>query len=571
MISQYMPYIWLLIISSVITFFLGVIVLIGQRKSKGAFYFALSMIILTLWSLPNAFEMMAVTLQTKLFWGNVQYIAYCYSPITLVALCMNFTGYDQFIKSKKVICLAILPTIIIILVWTSRYHGLIRYDVHLDESGPFAVITKKYGIVFYIHAAYSYLLNITAIILLIRALFIKKLIYLKQTVMLLIASCLIIIPNIIYVLGLSPFKMDITPVFFGPAGIIILYSIFWCKLFELVPVARTMVMETMNLGFMVLDLQDKVMDMNPAFLNIFDIPRTLFYDIGIEKVCSKAPELVEACQRNLLHFEFTVNHPDKSYIYEVLFNPLNDRKGKLIGKMAVVYDITDKKQAQQEFLKHQQTLAHMEEKERLARDLHDNLGQLLGFINMQAQGINQELSNAGIDMVSDKLEQLVKVSQLAHSEVRDYIRDIRTSVNIEQDFVNEIKKITSLFKYQTGINIDLEIVGNLSGGVVKPNIRTNLLNIIKEALNNIRKHAEAQKVQVTLQITNQQLYVAVKDDGKGFDSTSSGGSKGSFGLGIMHERAALIGGQIHIQSEIGKGTLVTISVPLVEGRIQNAD
>ncbi|HKL79231.1 MAG TPA: histidine kinase N-terminal 7TM domain-containing protein [Mobilitalea sp.] len=566
MASQYTPYIWLLIISSVITFFLGVIVLTGQRKSKGVFYFALSMIMLTLWSLPNALEMMADTLQTKIFWGKVQYIAYCYSPITLVALCMNFTGYDKFIKSKKVICLAILPTIIIILVWTNSYHGLIRYDVYLDQSGSFPVVGKKYGVAFYIHAAYSYILNITAVILLIRALFIKKSIYLKQTVMLLIGTSVIVIPNIIYVLGLSPFKMDITPVFFGPAGIIILWSIFWYKMFELVPVARTMVTETMNLGFMVLDLQNRVMDMNPAFLKIFDIPKTQFYDMGIEKVCSKIPDLVEACQRQLPHFEFEVKHEDKNYIYEVLFNPLNDKKGNLIGKYAVVYEVTDKKQAQQEFLKHQQTLTRMEEKERLARDLHDNLGQLLGSINMQVQGINQELSNAGIDIVSDKLKQLVKVSQIAHSEVRDYIREVRSSANLDKDFVNEIKNVISLFEFQTGIYIDLNITGNLTGELIKSYLRINMLNIIKEALNNIRKHAEAQKVQVTLQITDQLLYVSVMDNGKGFCSTSSGESKGSFGLNIMQERAVLIGGQVHIESEIGKGTLVTVSVPLVEGR-----
>ncbi len=571
MVNQYMPYIWLLIISSVITFFLGVIVFIGQRKSKGAFYFALSMIVLTLWSLPNALEMMAVTLQTKLFWGNIQYIAYCYSPITLVALCMNFTGYDQFINNKKVISLAILPTIILLLVWTNSYHGLIRYDVYLDQSGPFPVIGKKYGIAFYIHASYSYLLDITAVILLVRALFIKKSIYLKQTVMLLIGTCCIIIPSIIYVLGLSPFIMDITPVFFGPAGIIILWTIFRYKMFELVPVARTMVMDTMNVGFMVLDLQDKVMDMNPALLKIFDIPRTQFYDIDIKEVCRNIPEMVDAYLIKLAHFEFTINRQDKKYIYEVLFNPLYDKKGNLIGKIAIVYEITDKKQAQQEFLKHQQTLACMAEKEQLARDLHDNLGQLLGFINMQAMGINQELNNVGINIVSDKLEQLAKFTQIAHSEVRDYIREVRTTVNLEQDFINQIKNIISLFEYQTGINIYLDNACNLSGEKVNPYLRTNLLNIINEALNNIRKHAEARMVQITLEIIDQLLYISVKDDGKGFCSTSVGSSKGSFGLGIMQERAALIGAQIHIQSEIGKGTLVTVSVPFVEGRNQNAD
>ncbi len=571
MVYQYVPYIWLLIISSVITFFLGVIVLFGQRKSKRAYYFVVSMFTLTLWSLPNALEMMAVTLQTKLFWGNVQYIAYCYSPLMLVALCMDFTDNDRFLKNKKLIWFTILPTIIILLVWTNNYHGLIRYDVQLDESGPMSIIAKKYGIAFYIHAAYSYLLNITAVVVLIRALFIKKSIYFKQTVILLIGSCFIIIPNMIYVFGLSPFQSDITPVFFGPAGLIIMWAIFRYKLFELVPLARTTVIETMNLGVMVLDLTDKVIDMNPAFLRIMDLSSSQFYDVSIEKVCNNIPELVEAYKKGVVNFDFTVKHPDQSYIYEVLFTPLRDKKGKLLGKMAVVYEVTDKKQAQLEFLKHQRALASMEEKERMARDLHDNLGQLLGFLNMQAQGINQELHNAGIDLVSGKLEQLVKVTQVAHSEIRDYIREVRTSVNQEQDFAGEIKKIINLFEFQTGIRVDLDIDCNILGEVIKTNIRIHLLNIIKEALNNIRKHAEARRVIVALRVTDGQLQVSVSDDGKGFRNTTTGSSNKGFGLSIIQERAHTIGGQIQIQSEIGKGTQVILSIPLEKEGIQDAD
>lgn len=569
---QYIPYIWLLIISSVITFFLGVIVFFGQRRSKRAYFFVASMIALTLWSLPNAFEIMGATLQTKLFWGNVQYFAYCYSPLTLVALCMDFTGYDRLIKNKRLIWLALPPTIIILLVWTNSYHGLIRYDEHLDGSGPFLTIAKKYGVAFYIHAAYSYLLNMTAVVLLIRALFFKRSVYLKQTVILLIGSCFIIVPNMIYVFGLSPFKIDITPVFFGPAGLITMWAIFRYKLFELMPLARTTVIETMNIGVLVLDLMDKVIDMNPAFLRITGVPSSQFYDNSIEEVCRNIPELLDAYNKNIVNFEFTLRRQDKSYIYEVLFNPLRDKKGNLIGRMAIIYEITDRKQVQQEFLKHQRALASMEEKERLARDLHDNLGQLLGFINLQAQGINQELSNTGVNLVSERLEQLIKVTQVAHSEIREYITQIRNAGSITHDLACELEKSINLFKYQTGISVELDIEGDLTGDEIRPYMTIQLLNIVKEALNNIRKHANARKVHITLKNTGQQLLISVVDDGKGFDYTFSGSSPGGgFGLSIIQERARSIGGQARIQSEIGKGTQVLLSVPLGKGGEYNAD
>ena len=568
---QYVAYIGLLFVSAVITLFLGVIVLIGQRRSKRAYYFVASMLALTLWSLPNAFEMLGMSLQEKLFWGNVQYLAYCYSPLMLAALCMDFTGYDRYIKNKRLLWMAVLPTIILLLVWTNGYHGLIRYDVSLDASGPFPVLSKSYGIAFYIHAAYSYALNMTAVVLLIRALFINKSIYYKQTVILLIGSSLIIIPNMIYVFGLSPFKVDITPVFFGPAGIITMWAIFRYKLFELIPVARNTVIETMNLGVMVLDLADKVIDMNPAFMRIAGLTASRFYDKDIEEVCGNIPKLLEAYRKKIDNFDIVVMQPDKTDIYEVLITPLRDKKGTLIGKIAVAYEVTEKKRVQQEYLKQQKTLAGMEVKEQLARDLHDNLGQLLGFISMQSQGIIQELNNAGIDMVSDKLERLIKVSQEAHSEIREYIREIRTSVNQQQDFFEELKKSINSFEYQTGIPIELEYYGEISADNINPYLRIHLMNIIKEALNNIRKHAKATRVQLTLQRAEQQLMVSIADNGKGFELTDPESGTGGFGMNILQERARLVGGQLQIHSEIGKGTQVMLSVPLMQGGLQNED
>lgn len=107
---------------------------------------------------------------TKLFWANMQYIAYCYSPVVLLALCMEFTGYDRWIRNRKVLLwIAVIPTIIILLVWTDRLYGLVRYDIHMDYSGAFPVLEKKYGPVFFVHALYAHLLNISAWVLLVIA------------------------------------------------------------------------------------------------------------------------------------------------------------------------------------------------------------------------------------------------------------------------------------------------------------------------------------------------------------------------------------------------------------------
>lgn len=568
---QYIPYIWLLIASASISLSLGVYALLRRRNAKATTNFILSMLVVTIWSLANALEMSGTDFSTKLFWANIQYFAYCYSPVTVLALCMQFTGYDRWIR--KVLWLAVIPTIIIILVWTDGQHGLIRYDMHMDYSGLFPVIAKKYGPVFYIHALYSHFLNITAWVLLIRTVFFRNTVYRKQAISLLFGVSLILLPNILYISGFSPVKrFDISPVFFGPAGLIIAWGIFRFKLFDLVPLARTTVIETMDAGVMVLDLQDRVLDINPAFEKIVGLAAAQISSKRVHEVCGRIPELAKACMdRSITHTEFYINTKELSKVYEALLSPLTDSKGMLIGRLAVTYEITEKKQAQKAFLKQQWKLAVIEERERMARDMHDNLGQVLGFINLQAQGIRQELINAGVEIAAYKLDKLVDVTQSAHHEIREYIRNARSAATMEKGFIPALAKDIINFEEQTGLRVKPDIPIGFTGEELEPNVQLNILNIVKEALNNVRKHAEADHVEISFSLAQEQLCATIEDNGKGFDIIKDDkGTHTKFGLDIMRERALEIGAQLDIESVAGKGSRISFCVPIKKGE-KNAD
>lgn len=565
---QYIPYIWPLFASAFISLSLGIFALLRRKHARGAVSFILSMLVVTIWSSANALEMASADFSTKLFWANMQYFAYCYSPVTLLALCMQFTGFDKWIQNRKVLWLAVIPTIIIMLVWTDELHGLMRYDLHMDYIGLFPVIAKKYGPAFFIHAAYSHSMNIVAWVLLIRAVFFRHTLYRRQAIALFVGVSLIVMPNILYILGFSPVKrFDITPLFFGPAGMIIAWGIFRFKLFDLVPLARTTVIETMDAGVMVLDLQERVLDINPAFEKIIGLKASQISTRGAEEVCRRIPELAKACtDRSITHTEFSIRAKGLSKVYEVLFSPLTDSKGMLIGRLAVTYEITKKKQAEQAFLKQQWKLAVVEERERMARDMHDNLGQVLGFINLQAQGIRQELRNVGIETASLKLDKLINVSQSAHNEIKEYIHNVRNAASIEKDFITALNNDILRFEEQAGIHVELTMPLGFTGEELELNVRLNILNIVKETLSNARKHAEADHVKVSFSLAQEQLCIATEDDGKGFDSIQSDKcTKNTFGLKIMRERALEIGAQISIESVVGKGSRIAFCVPLKSG------
>lgn len=165
-----------------------------------------------------------------------------------------------------------------------------------------------------------------------------------------------------------------------------------------------------------------------------------------------------------------------------------------------------------------------------------------------------------------KLDQLIEVTRMAHKEIRDYISNVRMSIHSEQDFMCIFMKQIDVFREQTGLMVSLNITNELTETGRKPELWINILYIIKESLNNIRKHANAENVKISLYSENNVMHARIEDDGTGF-YTKSGDYKeeSGFGINIMKERAMELGGEIRIASEIGKGTKVILSIPLGEG------
>lgn len=561
---QYIPYIWPLIISAGISVSLGIYAFIKQRHSKCAVSFGVSMFVLAMWSGGNALEMSALDLTTKLFWANFQYFAYCFSPLALITLCMRFTGFDKWLQRKTLWWVLLFPIIIILLVWTDGYHGLVRYNIQLDTSGAFPVISKSYGPAFYVHTAYVYLINTTALILLIKATAYRKVVYRKQAVILLIGVTLIILPNVLYILGLSPAKnIDLTPVSFGPAGGLMAFAIFRYKMFDLVPLARATVIETMDAGVLVLDLQNRILDINPALEKITGVATKLANGRSAADAFGAIPEFSDACKnRNVTHTEFQMIESAKTKIYEAILSPLTDSKGSLLGRLAMVYEITEKKKVQQRYLVQQRRLAASREKEQMARDLHDNLGQILGFINLQAQGIQRELTVSGVGMVNDQLNRLVDVAQTAHEQLRSYIKSARSVSVSDNNLIASLRTDILRFEERSGISTEMNV--NLDFTDFNMHTQLHLLSIAKEALNNVQKHSGASHVKLTASYENNRLCLSVEDDGRGFDPMHPKTDE-VFGLNIMQERAAEIGAELHIESTPKKGCRVWLTMPVTGG------
>jgi len=155
---------------------------------------------------------------------------------------------------------------------------------------------------------------------------------------------------------------------------------------------------------------------------------------------------------------------------------------------------------------------------------------------------------------------LINVSQEAHNDIREYIRSIRSTEALEKDFMGGLLKDINSFEEHSGLKVKLDIPSGFTGDGLRPVIRINILNIVREALNNIRKHAEADNVYIGFKASKEQLCVTVEDDGKGFDIGADLTNR--YGLSIMRERASEISAKVDLKSEPMKGCHISLTVPL---------
>jgi two-component system sensor histidine kinase UhpB len=200
-----------------------------------------------------------------------------------------------------------------------------------------------------------------------------------------------------------------------------------------------------------------------------------------------------------------------------------------------------------------------EERTRIAREVHDQLGQQLTALKMDLSWIEKKINTqAKTGEIQQKFDEMFQMMDEAVTTIRKVAADLRPSVLDDFGLIEALNWQSSEFTKRSEIPVhfsspDVELK-------FEPGTAVGLLRIYQEALTNIARHAAAKKVLASLEILPDHIILVIKDDGKGFDSARQ---KKSLGLMGMKERAVMIGGEVQIISEPGIGTTIIISAPLI--------
>jgi signal transduction histidine kinase len=246
---------------------------------------------------------------------------------------------------------------------------------------------------------------------------------------------------------------------------------------------------------------------------------------------------------------------------------LTNPDGFHLGRLILLQDITEQRQAQARILNQQRALAMLQEREQLARELHDGISQGLAFVNVQAQAIELDLQSGQNEEAQASLARLAQVARDLQSDMRDLIGQLFSASLQSGGFGEALGQEVARFERQTDLTITMDIGGGADAldeaAVLPPATAVQLLRILQEALTNVRKHAgHPNEIRVEFAIEEGQARLTIADNGVGFDPALAGEAGEHFGLRGMSQRAETIGGRIAVQSALGQGTRIEVSAPI---------
>lgn len=560
----YTPYVWPMIAAVVAAAILAAYV---WRRSSAAPARPLAFMALLgiPWALGAALEVAAVDAGTKVFW--FKYHVFWELPAATAALWFAFEYADlgRWLTPRGLRVLALPPLIVgVLLLGDARYHWMwnaiwVAHGQVRADPTTLNVLVHGYGLVISVATALVFLW-----------LFLTSPLHRPAAALCLVAQVVargahaLDRTHLPAAMEANPLATMDLPVLLFPivAGIYVL-ALFRFRLFDVLPVAHGSIIDQMREGMLVLNAEEEILDLNPAAERLLGISASKVRGRRVKEVFPDYPALTLAARgRHPGESEIRFGPPGAQRHYALHYSPLANRRTGGVGSLVLVQDVSRERDAQAKVLDQQKSLAVLSERARVARELHDSLGQVLGYVKMQAQAAREMLLHGRVQEVDQLMGRMAQAAQDAHSEVRDYILDSRPDIFADANLIDTLRRYVRRYSAVYDIDATLEVEPGLDGESFDPAAAWQLLRIVQEALTNVRKHAGTLDVRVRLLKTADCCAEAViEDHGIGFDpGIADDGQR--FGLRFMRERAAQIGASLRIESTPGHGTRVIATVPL---------
>jgi len=386
---QFNAYSLALLMSGVAALLMSLIIF--ERTLAVVKWFSVTMLCSAVWAICYALELSSHTLGQMLFWINLEYIGISFIPAAWIVFIIKFIGKDEWLTKRNYAIIFSFPVLALGFVWTNRWHHIHYSEVSVDGSGPFPLLAITPGPWYHVHTIYFYFLLAWGMYLLINKFRKADAVYKRQNSSILIGALIPWSVNVIYLLGLRPYKhLDLTPYAFILTSIVIGFSLLKFKLFDVVPLAREKVIEGIREGILVLDSQGRVVDLNAPMKKFLQQYSSSIVGVQLDQIIPQEYKLHLLITRHASdNLDIKLKDAEGDRYFEVAITPLFENEAAFSGTLLIFWEITERKQAEEK-------LKIQAEEMMLLNELKDRLFSIVSHdIRGPISGLNALLKMAG--------------------------------------------------------------------------------------------------------------------------------------------------------------------------------
>ena len=490
---------------------------------------------------------------------------------------LRYTRRDRWLTRGRIAALWIIPAFTVVMVFTNDWHHLIWQSVGINQlpTGPDTYYV--HGPVFWFATVYDYILMAIGTFLLFQTLRQERDVYRKQSAILIVAAAVPWLGNILYLSDLNPLPgLDWTSLSFIITGVLVAYAIFVLRLFDLVPVARNVLIERMSDALLVTDSHNRVVDANPAARQLLAergelVGKTLDLALGLDATAL----LTDGAQET--HSVLSLQNHGVHGL-DALCTPLQDEKGRLNGRLIVLRDITERLQMEQELRRseeHYRSFLAM-----VSHELRTPLTGILGMAEAMQANVygplnDRQVRSLGVIEQSGRHLAAVINDMLDLSRIQSGTLEMHLGVCRAADLgaasVADIREEAQRKQQQVDFEIDPP---DLRVRVDVRRFEQVLVNLLGNA---VKFTPVGGKLGLTIGLCDTSVAFRVWDNGIGIEpdvvaqlfrpftqgderlSRTYGGA--GLGLALVQRLVDLHGGSVCVESKPGQGSQFTVYVP----------
>jgi diguanylate cyclase (GGDEF)-like protein/PAS domain S-box-containing protein len=344
-----------------------------RRATTGAVALGLQSLAVAAWAMPIVLEAAATTLPLKVTWSKIAYPGTSTVSVFYCLFVLIYTQHNERLTRRNIGLLFVIPALTCLAAFTNEWHHWLWTDITIDPRTNLA--QYGHGPWFWVFVTYTYSVLCVAVVTLYRSIFTLSAPYRPRAELLILGSTIPLAGNIVYLFGLNPIPgLDWTPATFAASGAVIAWVIFGMRLFDLVPVARTQVVESMADGVLVLDDNGRIADINREAKRMLAGKQTQLLGLSLQQAL---PAWHDVAQGN--RAELTLHTGSEERYVDVQVTPLVDQRARSIGRLVILHDITQRRRDEQQLrtanTRLQQQLTEIESLQRKLRAeaTHDEL------------------------------------------------------------------------------------------------------------------------------------------------------------------------------------------------------